>query len=425
MSAAATPSMPEAVRSTRPIQRLPLAGAIAACAALMWALASGPNASSAPPAFLAAIAALLFSVELARRALRVVRGGDALLVLVGVLSLAVIGALWLVTASLGGTQLALAVWLWVIGLLLGGSRLARLRARDRRPRTPWQVIGQARAGEDVRATLVDLSGVLLGALLLVLSSGLGFDWLLGRVSGLSGAFGPLSSLLLAAFVPLVLGVIVLGSFAALWVVGGRRRRRELGAAGGSPALRPPASSTGRQDAEVAAHLHDSVLQTLALIGRTADDPARVRQLARQQERSLRAWLAGRDEAAATSLTGAIRVAAQEVEDEEPGARIEVVAVGDAPLDRLSDALVRAAREAMRNAVRHAGSPVRVFVEVEGLAREVFIRDTGAGFDLAQIAEERRGVRDAIIGRMEHVGGTATIDSGAGGTEIALRVEAQA
>lgn len=424
MSAAPAPisaGTTHAVRPKRPVQRLPVAAGLAACAALTWTLASGPDASSLPPALLATACVLGFGAAVARRAFSVARGGDVLIVLVGALTLTLIGVLWLVTAFVGGAQLALAVWFWAFGLMLGASRLARLRARDHRPRTPWQVIGEARAGEDVRAALLDLSGVLFGTILLVLGTGLGFDWLVAHLSGLAGTFGPLPSLLLAAVVPLVVMAFFVASLAALWVAG-RRRGQRFGSAPGPEHLAP--NLTTRQDAEVAAHLHDSVLQTLALIGRTADDPARVRQLARQQERSLRAWLAGRDEAAATSLAGAIRVTAQEVEDEEPGARIEVVAVGDAPLDRLSDALVRAAREAMRNAVRHAGSPVRVFVEAGGGVREVYIRDTGAGFDLGTIAEERRGVRDAIIGRMEHVGGTATIDSGASGTEIALRVDEQ-
>lgn len=422
---ATTPTAPfapkpsRAARAARPIQRLPIGSGIAACAALAWVLARGPEPSAIVPAVLLAGSGVGFGAALLRRAFGIARGGEPLIVLVGLLTLALIGVLWLVTAFIGGAQLALAVWLWTFGLLLASSRLGRLRAREHRPRTPWQVIGEARAGEDVRATLVDLSGLLAGAILLVLGTGLGVDWLLMRISGLTGAFGSLTSLLFAVTVPLLATGLLVGGFGWLWLAGRRNRRPLVGASRGAQVPLQPAA---RHDAEVAAHLHDSVLQTLALIGRSANDPARVQQLARQQERSLRAWLAGRDEASATSLAGAIRVAAQEVEDEQPGARIEVVAVGDAPLDRLSDALVRAAREAMRNAVRHAGSPVRVFVEVEGTVREVFVRDTGAGFDLAQIAEERRGVRDAIIGRMEHVGGSATIESGADGTEIALRVD---
>jgi hypothetical protein len=415
MFATTAPVRAPGARPSWPIQRLPIIGGLAACVALAWALAAGPSASAVPVNALSGLSGLAFAIALLRRAVQVVRAGDVLIVVVGALALALVGVLWAATVTFGGEKLALAVWLWLIGLLLCMSRVSRLRSRDHRPRTPWQVIGEARAGPQVRGPLIDLSGLLLGAILLVLGTSLGFDWVTAWLYGLVG--GPWPAQLMAATFPLLGASLFLTPFVFLWFMA-RRGGRHLAPASSSPSH--ATSPTARHDAEVAAHLHDSVLQTLALIGRTADDPDRVRQLARQQERSLRAWLAGRDEAAATSLTGAIRVAAQEVEDEVTGSRIEVVAVGDAPLDRISDAMVRAAREAMRNAVRHAGSPVRVFVEVEGAAREVFIRDTGAGFDLATITEERRGVRDAIIGRMEHVGGTATIDSGPSGTEIALR-----
>lgn len=187
---------------------------------------------------------------------------------------------------------------------------------------------------------------------------------------------------------------------------------------GTPARTTPTRSP---DA-VAAHLHDSVLQTLALIQRSANDPARVSHLARGQERELRDWLAGRDTASApTTIAGAVRGVAADVEREHPGATIDVVCVGDAPLGRRGEMLVQAAREAMRNAVRHGSPAVRVFSECDGDHTRVFVRDTGPGFDLDDVGEDRRGLRDAIVGRMRHVDGRVTIDSSEHGTEVELHL----
>ncbi|HWK25702.1 MAG TPA: ATP-binding protein [Solirubrobacter sp.] len=173
---------------------------------------------------------------------------------------------------------------------------------------------------------------------------------------------------------------------------------------------------------VAAHLHDSVLQTLALVQRQAHDPAAVARLARRQEHELRAWMAGEAELGAETLGAALRAAVAEVEDDH-GAAVELTVLGDRPLDRAADALAAAAREALRNAARHApGSPIFVFCQAGPDGAEVFVRDEGPGFELAAVPTERRGVRDSIIGRMAAAGGSAEIESRAGeGTEVALRI----
>lgn len=174
-------------------------------------------------------------------------------------------------------------------------------------------------------------------------------------------------------------------------------------------------------AAVAAHVHDSVLQTLTVIQRRADDPDGVRRLARAQERELRAWLYGRPAAAtADRLSAALAAAAAEVEDVHD-VRVEVVTVGDADLDERAGALVLAAREAMVNAAKFSGQPlVSVFAEVEPEALTISVRDTGAGFDPASIPADRRGVAESIIGRVARAGGTATIRSQPGaGTEVEL------
>jgi signal transduction histidine kinase len=173
---------------------------------------------------------------------------------------------------------------------------------------------------------------------------------------------------------------------------------------------------------VAAHLHDSVLQTLALVQRQAHDPAAVSRLARRQEHELRAWMAGEVELGSETLGAALRSAVADVEDDE-GALVELTVLGDRRLDRATEALAAAAREALRNAARHAaGSPIFVFCQAGADGAEVFVRDEGPGFDLSTVPTERRGVRDSIVGRMAAVGGSAVVESRAGeGTEIALRI----
>jgi signal transduction histidine kinase len=179
----------------------------------------------------------------------------------------------------------------------------------------------------------------------------------------------------------------------------------------------------QERAEVAAHLHDSVLQTLALVQKRAGDPREVAALARRQERELRSWLSGAPAQAAGErrLAAALQAAAEEIEQAH-GVPVDVVAVGDAPLDRDGEALVAAAREAMLNAAKFAGetAPVAVYAEAGEERLEVFVRDRGPGFDPAAVPADRRGVRESIIGRMERHGGRAAIHaSPGGGTEVEL------
>ena len=174
-------------------------------------------------------------------------------------------------------------------------------------------------------------------------------------------------------------------------------------------------------AEMGAHLHDSVLQTLALVQKRADDPRAVAALARTQERELRAWLAGR-EGDHDRLAAALEAVAGEVERAH-GVPVEIVVVGDRALDGRGEALVAAAREAMVNAAKFGGgSPVDVYAEASDDALQVFIRDRGPGFDPAAVPEDRRGVRESIVGRMARHGGRAAIHSAPGaGTEVELTI----
>jgi signal transduction histidine kinase len=173
---------------------------------------------------------------------------------------------------------------------------------------------------------------------------------------------------------------------------------------------------------MAAHLHDSVLQTLALIQRTADDPRRTAALARQQEHELRAWLFGVDDRGDDTLAGALGAMAREVE-QRYAVRVEVVVVGDVALDGDLDALCAAAREACVNAAKHSGEDrLSLYAEVLDTKVEVFVRDRGRGFDRTVAPADRHGIAQSIEARLERVGGAATIDTRPGeGTEVHLVV----
>jgi signal transduction histidine kinase len=230
--------------------------------------------------------------------------------------------------------------------------------------------------------------------------------------GAAGALSAARDVLLSVFVV----AVVLGVIFGPWIV---RLARSL-AEERSERIR------SQERADISAHLHDSVLQTLALVQQRSGDPKAVEALARRQERELRAWL-GRRAApgGAETLGAALDAAAGEIERDH-GARVEVVSVGEVALDERALALVAATREAMVNAAKFgAGSVVDVFAESGADGVEVFVRDRGPGFDPATVAPDRRGVRDSIVGRMERHGGHAVINSRPGeGTEVELSLPAK-
>jgi signal transduction histidine kinase/phage shock protein PspC (stress-responsive transcriptional regulator) len=178
-------------------------------------------------------------------------------------------------------------------------------------------------------------------------------------------------------------------------------------------------------AEIAAHLHDSVLQTLALIQQKAGPQSDAARLARAQERELREWLFTGAGTAPVDLAAELRRIAGVIEEDFP-VHFEVVTVGASPQD-VPEALVAAAREAMLNAARHAGGSVSVYLESGFTGTELSITDRGPGFSLADIPEDRMGIRESILGRMRRVGGSAAVRPGPGGqgTEILLTLPALA
>jgi signal transduction histidine kinase len=178
--------------------------------------------------------------------------------------------------------------------------------------------------------------------------------------------------------------------------------------------------------EMAARIHDSVLQTLALIQRRADDPQKVVQLARLQERELRSWLfEGRsldDADGDMSFAAGVRQIQQDVESRY-GVPVEAVTVGDCELDDNLGALLAAAREATVNAAKWSGaSVISLFAEVEAEEVSLVVRDRGKGFDPEAVPEDRKGLAESIHGRMNRRGGTATVTSAPGeGTKVTLKI----
>ena len=292
--------------------------------------------------------------------------------------------LWLLAAALGSLSAGLVWW-----------------QADRAQGTPSE---QANGWRSWLRTLAAHWSIVLAHIVAVIALGASITLVLAQLPGL-GTLGMLT----LGLALLIGGLAVL---AAPWVL---RARRALARTREEKLL-----SDARAD--MAAHLHDSVLQTLALIQRQSTDAREVARLARRQERELREWLYGEDEEADT-LRAALLEAALEVEDNFP-VQVETVTVGeDVELTPALRELVRAAREAMRNAAQHSGAPtVDVYAEVDEDLVEVFVRDRGRGFDTDDIADDRMGVRGSILDRMERHRGVARIRSSPDrGTEVTLEM----
>lgn len=182
----------------------------------------------------------------------------------------------------------------------------------------------------------------------------------------------------------------------------------------------------QERAEIAAHVHDSVLQTLTLIQRNAGDAGQVQRLARAEERRLRSWLYEPVSVGGETLASALQHQAARIESEYE-ATIDVVQVGDAPLSPATRALLGAGAEAMVNAARHSAvpAPISVYCEVADATAKLFVRDRGSGFDPGAVPADRHGIRESIVGRMERAGGSSEFTSGPTGTEVRLAIGLEA
>ena len=283
--------------------------------------------------------------------------------------------LFVLTSLLGGAGILFYAWLWATVPLEDGQTDAGASATVRH-RVPLRWLGVAACVVTAVVLLIawDRTGGLLTGLLLTLAV------LLAAV----GVFGP-------------------------WAV---RLWHELSA---------ERTKRVREEerAEMAAHLHDSVLQTLALIQNRAGASSEVARIARAQERELREWLYAGAGATDSDLAGDLKHYAAALELDYP-VRFEVVVAGQTS-ERSSGELAAAAREAMLNAARHAGGEVSVYIEAADDGVDVFVRDRGPGFAPAAVPEDRLGVRESIIGRMRRAGGSATVRPGAGGTGTEVRL----
>ncbi|MCZ6456256.1 MAG: PspC domain-containing protein [Actinobacteria bacterium] len=240
---------------------------------------------------------------------------------------------------------------------------------------------------------------------------LGVVLLFGGLSIFIASIGPVSELGVVFLAIMVTGLGIVVAFGP-WV---RRLIVDLGT---------ERNERIRQEerAEMAAHLHDSVLQTLALIQRT-DDPARMAILARHQETELRDWLFGAAPLDGVDLVStALRNAAARVEKDHQ-VPIDVVTVGDHLLDKESAPLIGAASEAMVNAAKHSGADrLSLYLEAEDEKLTVYVTDQGKGFDLDKVAPDRKGIAESIKSRVENAGGTVEINSEPGdGTEVVMRM----
>lgn len=319
------------------------------------------------------------------------------------LAAVVLGIVVLVQMLIGGGFLFWPTLFWPI--LLGCIGLSVLwRQADEAQRERWSdpssridpvraVIG--RGGAASYARLVAGVGLLLGALTLFAAQ--------------TGQTGVARDVLVAG----ALGVAGLALTVGPW----------LFRLAGDLSEERAARVRSQERADVTAHLHDSVLQTLALIQKHSEDAHTVAKLARAQERDLRAWLYADRPRPETSLADALRAAAAEVEDGH-GVPVEVVIVGDAPSSERSRPLVLAAREAMVNAAKHSGADkVDVYAEMRDTLIEVFVRDRGKGFDEEAVPSDRLGIRNSIIDRVQRHGGKVVVKTAPGqGTDVQLSME---
>jgi signal transduction histidine kinase len=278
---------------------------------------------------------------------------------------------------------------------------------DERDRVRWRELGARLPGDPVDALRGGVSvwvRLLFGAVMLIIG--------LGLFLGTNDAFGAIGQIGVAVLATVVGGAFLLGPWIVrLW----RQSRTEA---------RERMRAEARAD--MAAHLHDSVLQTLALIQRHADEPEQSRSLARRQERALRAWLYDdrTPDGNAETLAAALDQMTDEVEADHRGVEVDVVTVGDRPVDAQVQALLGAVREAVVNAAKHSGAAeVSVYIEARGDHIEAFVRDRGRGFDPAATAGDRRGITDSIVGRMRRHGGRAQVHSAPGeGTEVTFEMD---
>ena len=346
------------------------------------------------------------------------------------------------TSLIGGAGVLFYLWLWALTPLRAAAPEDPDERVTRRVNVPWVLaaLGAAAGVAAIVAVAADAPGSAFGAVLaavLLLVAAVIWDQLVDDQSLAPSPLAPATFRLAAGGFLVALALVLSGMQAGsssgyLWLA-------IIGATfAGAAVLVAPwalrlwreliAERTARvreeQRAEMAAHLHDSVLQTLALIQNRAGASSEVGRIARAQERELRDWLYAEGADGARPEAGDLATELREVAaalEVDHAVHFDVVSVGE-PVRGAPAELAAAAREAMLNAARHAGGDVSVYVESGAGSADVFVRDRGPGFDIAALPEGRLGVRESIVGRMRRAGGQATVTSRETGTEIHLSAE---
>jgi signal transduction histidine kinase len=342
----------------------------------------------------------------------------------------VVRALFIGLTLLWGAGIMLYAWFWAFMPWSEPDDGAPTAAPSRRAPVAWILVGLAAIALIV--SMAASAGVVV-TIVLAVAAGV---WA-ALVDRKDPARGPRHALAVRASATLVLGILFLVQVGTLQRYGGIAPFVHallalvgIGLVYGSTLIDRWRELSGErirrireeQRSEMAAHLHDSVLQTLALIQNRAGASSEVARLARAQERELRAWLYDGDAPADSDLPTDLRDYASGLELDYP-VRIDVVSAGSST-ERASGDVAAAAREAMLNAARHAGGEVSVYIEGTASTVDVYVRDRGQGFALADVPGDRLGVRESIIGRMRRAGGSASVRPGVGGagTEVHLHFE---
>jgi signal transduction histidine kinase len=316
------------------------------------------------------------------------------------------------------SELAVLLVLGAAGVVLGGLLLATMAGLNLKGFVPLALAGAGasliwlRADEDQRERLRSGVGRVAPRRAGILQVVLGVSLVLvGLIAfGVGGVGLGQAGTLLGSVAVVVVGIVLVASPFALrlWRERDDERRARI---------------RSEERAEIAAQVHDSVLQSLALIQKNSSDASEVGRIARAQERDLRRWLYPTSTQSPTSLRGQLETMAADVEDTY-GVLVDVVCVGDASASDRMSALLQATREALSNAARHSGAEtVSVYAEMSERSVVVHVRDRGKGFNVADIPPDRMGVRESILGRLERHGGTARVTSSPGeGTRIELAME---
>jgi signal transduction histidine kinase len=189
-------------------------------------------------------------------------------------------------------------------------------------------------------------------------------------------------------------------------------------------------AASRERDRLARHIHDSVLQVLALVQRrgaeVGGEAAEIGRLAGEQESALRRLIAADNGQVSPAGERDLRA----LLGQEASAAVSVVTPADPVLlaDAAAQETAAAVRAALDNVRRHCGQQARawVLVDDEGSAVNITVRDEGPGIPAGRLeqaeAEGRLGVSQAICGRIRDLGGSACLVSApAAGTEVRLRV----